>query len=332
MMKMNWKIRAFLMALSIVLLLPLLSLSVFAAEDEDGFVEWELSENDLVLTGDGKKYYAYTPIGTIPFYSEAKQVYIYANEVTFSKDGALGAVGTAEVCAPAPGSEFVWVNTRSGSYLYATEVGTRQLNSFLSGKSDHYFLRTAPYSSTKLEKETVDAMEKARKSSSGKKTVNVSELQACLVYDVIVYDETQTLVYDMGAVYKLSDGKYYYLHFLSLGNQYFDADGNFSYRNGSVKLTVLSDSIAEELDLVAEDSVYTETVNIWENENGDLIPASAFWVFYVLIGILLPIAPLVVGLILPHSKKKGYPKYWYILSIIAAIWIFLAILLMILLI
>lgn len=331
MMKMNWKIRAFLMALSIVLLLPLLSLSVFADEDEDGFVEWELSEDELTLEGNGKVYSAYNPIGTIPFYSESKQIYVYENEVTFSDNGPLGR-GTSEVCAPDADSEFVWVRVQGGSYIFATATGARQLNSFLSGKSDNYFLRTDSYSSAKLEKETVDAMEKARKASGGKKTVNVTDLQARHVFDVVVFDDTQTFVYDMGAIYELSDGKYYYLHFLSLGNQYFDANGNFSYRSGSVELTALSDSIAEELDLVAEDIVYTETVYVWENDEGALISASAFWVFYVLIGILLPIAPLVVGLILPRSKKKGYPKYWYILSIISAIWIFLAILLMILLI
>ena len=332
MMKMNWKIRAFLLALSVVLLLPLLSLSVFATEEEESFAEWELSEDDRVLTGDGKVYSLYYPIGEIPFYSESKQIYIYENEVSFSKDGAMRGF-VSEVCAPGANSEFVWLRLlNDGSYIYATEAGARQLNHFLSGKSDNYFLRTGPYSSAKLEKETVEAMEDARKASDGKKTVNVSELKGRLAFDVVVYDETQTFLYDMGSVYELSDGKYYYLHLLSLGNQYFDADGNFSYRSGSVELTVLDDAIADALDTTAEDIVYTETVYVWENEDGTVMPTSVFWVFYVFLGILLPIAPLVVGLILPRSKKKGHPKYWYVLSIISAIWIFLAILLMILLI
>lgn len=51
---------------------------------------------------------------------------------------------------------------------------------------------------------------------------------------------------------------------------------------------------------------------------------SAFWVFYVLNGFLLPIAPLVVGVVTAHSAKRGKPRRWYILSALAGAWMLLA--------
>ena len=55
---------------------------------------------------------------------------------------------------------------------------------------------------------------------------------------------------------------------------------------------------------------------------------SAFWCATVFFGLLLPIVPLIMGLVLPHSQKRGYPKYWYALVIAAALWIFFTIVFM----
>ena len=78
-------------------------------------------------------------------------------------------------------------------------------------------------------------------------------------------------------------------------------------------------------------------MHLWTDENAARIKElcekygitiSAFWCATVFFGILLPIAPLVMGLVLPHSQKRGYPKYWYALAIAAALWIFFAIIFM----
>ncbi|MCI5887109.1 MAG: hypothetical protein MRZ53_04885, partial [Oscillospiraceae bacterium] len=67
----------------------------------------------------------------------------------------------------------------------------------------------------------------------------------------------------------------------------------------------------------------------WEENNESAVPV--FWVFYVLNGFLVPVAPLVVGLVMAHSDKHGRQKRWYILSGIAGVWILLSVLLALLL-
>lgn len=52
----------------------------------------------------------------------------------------------------------------------------------------------------------------------------------------------------------------------------------------------------------------------------------------IILGILVPIAPIVLGLCLPHSKGLGYKKRWYLLTALGGAWMLLGILLLILMI
>jgi hypothetical protein len=136
----------------------------------------------------------------------------------------------------------------------------------------------------------------------------------------------------VGAVYRLDDGKDYYVHYLSLGNQYFDAEGNFSYRSGSVSLTVLGEDLSRELDKVREQVVPNGyTYYEYEDSETPLFSETTFWVLYSIMGFVAPVPLFILGLVLSYSKKPGYPKYWRILSVIAALWILFAAILMILL-
>lgn len=75
---------------------------------------------------------------------------------------------------------------------------------------------------------------------------------------------------------------------------------------------------AEDEELSSWDA-YTKTSIVW------------FWIIVILFGFVAPIALLVIGILFARSESKGYPKYWYILSWIAAAWIFFAALLLVLL-
>ena len=56
-----------------------------------------------------------------------------------------------------------------------------------------------------------------------------------------------------------------------------------------------------------------------------------FWFCFILIGFIFPIPFLVLGLVFPRSQAMGYPKYWYVLSIIAGIWMLVSVALLVLL-
>lgn len=332
MMKLNLKNRILFTLLSVVLILPLLAFCASAEDSE--FVEWSMTEDGMILSGD-KTYYAYEfPAGGPDIYDEALSLYVYYNEL--EGDWIEKITGsqyvTATVYAPYRDSEIVFLDIRGEWYLYATPTGKAQMDIFVSGRSSNYFLRSKPYMSASVDSSVVNAMEFARAQTGNKRTEEVVNLQDAYRFDVIVYDSTYTYAYTVGAVYRLEDGRDYYLHFLSLGNQHFDAEGNFSYRSGSVELTLLDEKISTELDDVEERIVGRYTDYTYEGDVDLIISKPAFWVLYVLVIMGAPVVFLFVGLAMARSKKRGYPKYWYILSLIAALWIFLAILLMILLI
>ena len=338
MMKMNFQKRCFLLVLCAFLLLPLLSLGVAATADpadvdEEGHVIWVLSENGNTLMGNGKTYKSYQfPVGSPTIYGEAMQLYVYWNSVECAwLDGAEGTV-----YAPYPGSDLVLVRAMGMGewYLYTTELGKAQMDAFASGQLKNYFLRIGAHLSTELDSSIFNAIGYALQQTDNKRTEDVANLQKAHRFDVIVYDATLTYAYTVGAVYRLEDGKDYYVHYLSLENHYFDADGNFSYRSGSVELTALDSKISTELDEVSQGiSGKGTTFYIYEDDGSDtqLFSETTFWVLYSLMGFVAPVPLFVVGLVLPYSKKRGYPKYWRVLSVIAAIWIILAAILMIVL-
>ena len=122
------------------------------------------------------------------------------------------------------------------------------------------------------------------------------------------------------------DGAYYYVNYLTLGNQYFDADGNFSYRSGTVGLIALNSAQSATVQGAVESQSYRYAEYEWEDDEwiDDDVSAGFFWVMLVLFGFLMPIPFLVIGLVLPNSAKRGYPKYWYVLAVIAVVWMILA--------
>ena len=330
-MKMNLKKRILFTLLSVVLILPLAILGVSAEEE---YVEWSLTEDGMILSGD-KTYYAYEfPASAPNIYEEAWNLYVYYNEVEsdWIEEVASSKYATATVYAPYPDSEIVFLDIYGEWYLYATPTGKAEMDAFAGGHSTNYFLRSEPYVSAPLPSDVMTSMEVARAKDGNKRTEEVVNLQNAHRFDVIVHDSTYTYAYTVGAVYRLEDGRDYYLHFLSLGNQHFDAEGNFSYRSGSVELTLLDEAISAELDRTEALMMEHYTIRSYEDDIELIIPETAFWVLYVLFVMGMPFALLIVSLAMARSKKRGYPKYWYILSIIAALWLLAAILLMIMLI
>ena len=49
----------------------------------------------------------------------------------------------------------------------------------------------------------------------------------------------------------------------------------------------------------------------------------------IILGLVLPIAPITLGLCLPHSKKLGYKKRWYLLTALGGAWLVLGALVLI---
>ena len=207
-----------------------------------------------------------------------------------------------------------------------------------------YLLRDEFGLETPLDVSLLESLDELASSGMEGILTDVRELADAECYEIVIRTGIEETVH--GAIYYMND-TYYYLNYVKLGNQHFDADGYFSYRSGEVVLTnaeTYRAEIEEELIPILnpfyeygdyEYPIYDENgkqigVGGVGSASGQL-EAALFWIGCILLGIVAPIPFFVAGLVLSRSKKLGYPRYWRILSLIAGIWMVSAIVLMILL-
>ncbi len=319
-MKMKRKI-CLLIAL-VLLFANLLMPSVYAADD-DGFVDWDVASDGASIFRDEKKFVLYQ--SSRSFYLDPKTVYCYGNDVDlpFEEDAEY----SCSVYAPTKDAEFVWVQGYSNNYLYVTSVGKSDIDAFLNGTSVKYTLESGTMNAD-ISNEEIKGLDDASRQPINAITVDVTTLESQERYDVIARDGTYTLAYVHGAIYYI-DNQYYYLNYQTLGNNYFDADGNFSYRSGSVPLTPVDAMTASVIDQTVQDLTEYTIEYTYENDYDDIFgsgdyPYAIFWVIFVFLGFIAPIPLLVLGIVLPIVRKKKDGKRWWALAILAGLWLLLA--------
>ncbi len=297
----------------------LLMLTAFATEEP----EWEMSVNGNYLYY-GETAYEYYD-GYYPLYPIPDEIYSFDQELFYG-----GTIEKSHVSD----NGIVWVDF-GGTDFYATKDAKAKLDAFMNGDVGGFLLSNENdvYFNAVLEQDTARSIIAAYDDGAETRRVSVKELEYAVTYNVLAVDKSETVAYIYGAIY-LVGAEYCFVDYTKLGNQYFDADGNFSYRSGTVELEALGGALATEVKKTINGIEDNYPTYVWEDTVDDIYDmdifwddASAiavFWVCYVLVGFIMPIPFIVVGLVFPRSKKKGYPKYWYILSIIAGIWLLLA--------
>ena len=330
--------KALLCILLSLLLVAVLPQAVFAEEsDRDaamGYTVWDVSEDGETLTADGRVYHRY--YGERALLIDANHKYYYHYKVTLPDDG----FEYAEICAPYRGAEIIWVYSDRGyGRVFATDTGAAQLDALIDGEVPRFSLMKDFSHRTPLTKDFIEGLELSRANGETLVTFPVSKLEDLPCYNIIAAEETGSLTYDYGAIY-LFNGSYYYVNYFELDNSYFDSDGYFSYRKGSVRAARLGDALTESVKDALESAEvrdYSEEYeydripseeNAYETEGARIV----FWLLFVFVGYLLPAPFLILGLTLPHSAKRGKPKYWYSVAIVAGVWLCLAFLLMLVLI
>lgn len=322
---------ALLAVLALMLTLSSCS-STGGANDDPRYITWVVSDDKLVLEDSGFTKYRLqselpagveiAPLNTYMFYNSA--FYQGVPKEYFGK-----------VCGNRGGS-FIWVEADGERYVYANHDGEKLLALFEVGNGISYHLFDTENNWGPISTETVDNMESMRKNDGEKKTVNVTELKNLSRYEIRAYDDTKTLSRDCGAIYRFADGSTYYLNYSVLGNEHFDANGDFSYRSGSVELTRVIGNVETNVNYAVKSlSPYTPSYT-WEEQDKDSTSYSAlllqsFWGIFVTAFFVFPALLMALGLILPRVKKLGKPTYWYILSIVAGVWLVLSLILLIIL-
>ena len=332
------KKNSFIKLTSLLFLLAIL-LSAFAVSADEAPeyepVVWEMDENRTYLMGNGIRYERYYVNGA--FYSAPETTFYFYNTVSY-KGEECGVYGNAAY------PDIVSVQTEPGySTVFVTAEGRRLLDDLKARVNCIYYFEDY-YGSTYslLEDGFLNRLDRQYDTTSLTQSVEVGALGDADFYEITGHDATKSKAYQHGAVYLMENGSYYYVCFEDLDNSYFDADGFFSYRAGSVPAYALNTEEKAEVDrLIASMTPKEERYILEENVifgytdlegnptnsfdsilGGDKVSASVMLVLITaFFGVLVPAGLLALGLIFANSKKTGKAKCWYAVAGGAALWI-----------
>lgn len=321
-------------------------------DDGENGVAWiYINADHTKLDGDGVTYEQVTLPASWQLLKLIGDKYVYMNS---PRGYATGSEQTGEtVYSYEKDGYLVYVMDHESDEvaIYCASDKLAAIQAYFDGTEGKYVLRDV-YDSTQdfssdddyydIDDPFAEEILSLPQNGKGEK-VDVTELKDRPLYELRFHDDSGLLSTLKGAIYEMSDGSFGYVDYTVLDNSHFDADGNFSYRRGEVTVYILDDFVSELKR--HSDGSYTlsgrYTYEYWEYENdidfiggADVIADAAvvsFWVIFVMIGYLLPIAPFVVGLVFANSKKMSHPKRWFIVVGLAALWFLLAVLLMVLL-
>lgn len=323
----------FLLLCSFLLLQCLIPCAFAAASDLDeldpdenpyrdgtGCIIWSYNSETDTVRGLGREYMLYTPAMNI--YFDAAEICHFENEIS------IPSWGEDELLSYSFDPEIL--HAYYTEQIYVTEKGRVSLDALQNGEAAAYCVEEQYGISAPLEFDFA----KELKNGTETQTLDVTMLKTALEHKIVGYDGTGAYACVYGGVY-YADDAYYYIHYMTLENQFFDADGNFSYRRGTVEGIRLTDRQVSTLFAAAENGSYRVSEHTYEGEDSYVYDEdSAIAVFIVgavILGFLFPLPFLIVGICMARSRKRGYPKYWYALTAAAAAWMVTALILMVVL-
>ena len=302
--------------LPVLVILIVQLLSVFAFADQTQFVSWTLSLDGTVIEGNGRTYTKYEYADVVV---DADDIYQYAGSIYFSSGEAY------KIFAP----EFVWIHREDNVEIYVTQGCSEQIDSFLGGDGEIFRISNGAKQKSDIDASAVSLMN----ASVDTFEVDVRELRNAECYEIFAYDATDTIAYKYGAVFNYG-GEFLFVRYSDLPNNCFDADGNLSFRSGTVSMRVLEDEPVEKVKLALDSMSYRVALHHYENLS-DATPAileAFFWICCLFVGFILPLPLLGLGLVMPRFRSLSRPRAWYSLAVLATLWLVLSLVLTVLLI
>ena len=309
-------------------LVAITALSLISAKDpaytDDGtpaseYVEWSLSEDGMTVKGDERIYTYYE----LPILSEriSNYTYAYANQVAVKvgKNEIMDFVFSYE-----RDGEVIWLSYYGG--FYVTEEGRAHLDSFYSGEKQSY--RVAKYYGEEAPLPN-DFVKKISEYDGKRVTFNLPTLDRYNEYVIEACDTKHILSYPVASVFEIG-GDLYYVDHSTLENNQFDADGNISFRKGSIELIKLEGDLLTKMRVYINKMEYIPNTMKFEREieiddgNYKELGISAI----VWSGMICPVGGIAVGCILPNVKRLGKPKRWYAVAVLSGIALVLSVILL----
>lgn len=328
-----------LFALTLVLMLiSCLSLSVFATEEPsetEQDYEWVLSEDNQTLTWGDEVYTRYE----IPENDWFRPYMFYEYNQTMD----TGMYGTyyvdligqpvleeteddVVICADMA-IIYDYMADDAVILVFVNEYGEQILDAYMAGQYEKYDLsfgygynnKCAPIS---------ENMVKTWNAATPDLEIDVTTLKDASHYEILGYDQTLTLAHVIGAVYEI-DGQYVYLHYDKLDNNHFDADGNLSFRSGTVPALRLNSQQTEVVDNAIEDAESFSVSMTYEQteplEGGIAMILMVLMLFPPM--VMLPCITLVLGVTLACIRSVPGRGRWLLVAILSLLWILFAVIL-----
>ena len=321
------KLSIFLLCISLMLSLSLPVLASDAATEAEEQIEWVVSDDQLTLTGGDTVYtryelYTFDQFRPHDFYEYSQRIETDSPYVDMIGHPASEAEGNVTINRDVA-VVFDYYSDTADFRVYVTAEGAAALDQFAKGNYAAYELAESRFYSAPVDAGLMVSLQ----GKASDATVEVAELDNLTYYDIYGYDSTMTFVHVIGTVFD-NEGQYLYVDYNWLDNSHFDADGNLSFRSGSVPVYTLSAAESEQIAAATEEMGHY-SANLIEDEVEPL-DATLSMVFFLLLAspllYLLPIALMVLGIVLSHSKKVSNPKRWKLVILLSAIWLGLAIL------
>lgn len=318
-------LRALTLALALSVLIGSVMIPVGAkqdeveAPDESTYMTWEYFSSTNMING-------LDPVtGTVYRYSEVTVLsgririmpdayYNYANEVEI--DGY-----NVPLMAPYRASEYLL--TDDGT-LMATAEGKQALNKMAKQQVFDSYRLTRGELYGAIDEEDLRAI--ANTYGKQKQEYTLFDLRDKTCYTVLGFNQDGWFGVPVGFVFELEDGLYYASAF-GLADDCFDSEGGFQPKSGvKLSLYLLDPDMSDLAYDVIRDINFHYPHNLYESGSSFMSGSAeeevgVAFASVVVLGILLPVAPITLGLCFPHSKKMGYKKRWYLLAILGGAWL-----------
>jgi len=216
--------------------------------------------------------------------------------------------------------------------IYVREDYFEAVNGFFNGNFDHLCIENSTHASDKF---GTDIVSEIKNSSSDKIEISVPDLLKInyTIYPIRAYDETRAIYYNFGQF--ICEGEnYYFIDYSELDNSYFNADGSFSYRSGTVLAYVISEekidrveNLIQSLTIVVRNFDYEEMpgeINIGFDVDTSFV---ILWICIVIFGFIAPLAMLFFGFYLPKTDKRRGERRWHVMIYAAIPWLIVSVML-----
>lgn len=292
--------------------LLLLPLTVFAEDS------WKYNSEEYTLSY-GDKEYTYLNLGPDDFIFSTE---VKSTRITDAYDSSYTYVFEDSGC-PDLISVYYSSYFNADAFVYATEKGEEYFQSLKNGEYTSYFITDG---SEEYRADFDVFVAKGLESITQTVTMDVTDLRLYTCYDLIGIESSGLLGHLYGAIYIKGD-EYLYVNYDALDNTYFDSFNNFSYRKGTVEAAVIPseyfEAITDSIDNISfvyvsnigASSLFSDLETITEKHHRPI-----FIVTSLIMGVAIPLAPFVLGIVFAQSKRALHPKRWYLLSASSLLW------------